>query len=308
LIAQTSILAQTSTASPGKDLPTSAVSNCPVVNPAKEKKSAPASTEGSFLQSGPASSYTAAGTPEMLTGLPGITSGATVNQQLTSNNGTKNHPLEAVAATASTSAGTANVEKDQVMHAELNIPDLTVLSGNGGNAVPTQGNADLHIQLASNSDFTDALKQVMHIAQLTQTSESRAPMRVEMEIQTPPGAVVNVYVSKQDDGWRAQLSTNDPAALSWVQDQVSSLRQSGDLGVEVKWLPPQMESGTTLTTSSSQDSNLAWNQGGQGQSNDQPPDERQQPGRRQNAKATPELAAIPSNPFMETLAAVGRAA
>ena len=57
-------------------------------------------------------------------------------------------------------------------------------------------------------------------------------MRVAIEIQTPPGAIVNVYVSKQpDDQWRAQLSTNDPQALSWVQDKMSSLRQSNEFGL-----------------------------------------------------------------------------
>lgn len=244
----------------------------------------------------------------MLAGLSSITSGSIVSQQLTSNSGTKNNSLEGIAAAASSTTGTANVEKEKAMSAELNIPELTLLSGNGGNAIPSPSTADLHIQLASNNDFTDALKQVMHVAQLTQTSESRTPMRVEMEIQTPPGAIVNVYISKQSDGWRAQLSTNDPAALSWVQDQVSSLRQSSDLGVEVKWLPPQVESGAALTMSGSQDSNLSWNQGGQGQSNYQQPDERQQPGRQQNGEATPELAASPSNQFTDTLAELGRAA
>ena len=72
------------------------------------------------------------------------------------------------------------------MSTESNTTEMTLLTGNGGNAVAPQGPADMHIQLASNHDFTDALKQVMHVAQLTQTSESRAPMRVEMEIQTPP--------------------------------------------------------------------------------------------------------------------------
>lgn len=194
------------------------------------------------------------------------------------------------------------------MNAQANINELALLSGNGGNAVPSQSSADLHIQLSSNSDFTDALKQVMHIAQLTQTSGSGTPMRVEMEIQTPPGAIVNVYVSRQDDGWRAQLSTNDPAALSWVQDQVSSLRQSSDLGVEVKWLPPQLEGSASIATSGSQDSNLSWNQGGQGQSHYQQPDERQQSGQQQNADSTSDFESTQSNPFMNTLAALGRAA
>lgn len=194
------------------------------------------------------------------------------------------------------------------MNSDLNFPQLELLAGNGGNTVPSQSSADLNIQLASNHDFTDALTQVMHVAQLADANGSRAPMRVEIEIQTPPGAIVNVYVSKQSDGWRAQLSTNDPAALSWVQDQVSSLRQSGDVGVEVKWLPPQMEGTGTIATSGSQESNLSWNQGGQGQSQYQQQDERQQSGQQQNADNAQEFATAQSGQFSDTLTALGRAA
>ena len=117
---------------------------------------------------------------------------------------------------------------------------------------------------------------------------------------------MNVYVSKQDDGWRAQLSTNDPTALSWVQDQVASLRSSSDLGVEVKWLPPQLEGTNTIMTSGSQDANLGWNQGG-GQSGYQQQDDRQQSTRQQDADAQ-ELANGSANQFMNTLSALGRAA
>ena len=244
----------------------------------------------------------------MLSGLQSLTSGVASSQQVTTKIGAENNSAKAIAATAASTAGTANVEKEKAMSTELNIPEMTLLSGNGGNVTPSQNGADLHIQLTSNSQFTDALKQVMHVAQLTQTSGSSTPLRVEMEIQTPPGAVVNVYVSKQGDGWRAQLSTNDPAALSWVQDQVTSLRQSGDLGSDVKWLPPQLEGSSSITTAGSQDANLSWNQGGQGQQDAyQQPDERQQQGRQQNAEATPEMATAASQ-FMNTLSELGRAA
>jgi hypothetical protein len=168
----------------------------------------------------------------------------------------------------------------------------------------------MNILLGSNNDFQDALKQVMHVAELTQTSQSLTPMRVEMEIQTPPGAIVNVYVSKQNDQWRAQLSTNDPQALAWVQDQMSSLRHSSDLGVSVRWLPPQMESGTsaTSTSSSNQDSNLDWDRGGQNQSSYQQQDERSPSGREEESEAFPELATIGASPFLSSLTALGRAA
>jgi hypothetical protein len=112
-------------------------------------------------------------------------------------------------------------------------------------------------------------------------------------------------VSRQNDQRRAQLSTNDPQALSWVQDQMTSLRQSNDLGVEVKWLPPQMES---TASSSTPDANLSWDRGGQGQSNYQQPDERQQPPRQNKPGVLPALAEVGANPFMNSLAALGRAA
>lgn len=182
------------------------------------------------------------------------------------------------------------------MNATFNFPEI--LSSYGTNTASQHTAVDMHIQLSTNNDFEDALKQVMHVAQLTQTNESRTPMRVAMEIQTPPGAIVNVYVSRQNDQWRAQLSTNDPQALSWVQDKMSSLRQSNDLGMDVRWLPPQMEA---TSTSSSGDSGLAWDRGGQGQQGSQSQDERQQPARQ---KKTELFAGIGTGQFMEALTAL----
>jgi hypothetical protein len=193
------------------------------------------------------------------------------------------------------------------MNSDLTTWATQLLSGSGAPQPSTQRQPDLQIQLASNHDFTDALKQVMHVAQLTQTGESRTPMRVEMEIQTPPGAIVNIYVSKTGDQWRAQLSTNDPVAMAWVQNQMTSLRQTSDLGVEVKWLPPQMETNAPIATSGGQEANLSWNQGG-GQANYQQPDDRQQSGRQSSAEETDEYAATGSKGFMNTLTALRRAA
>lgn len=290
----------------GTQLPLSGLSTGSPGSAVKEKKSASASVEGSFLQSDTTSSYNGSsvlGLPSSsLTGISELS----VGQQLASIGGSTNLSFNDLSGGALSIAGTANVEKGKAMNDDLNFSDVELLSGYGATATTGQSPADLHIQLGSNNDFTDALKQVMHVAALTQTNESRAPMRVAMEIQTPPGAIVNVYVSRQNDQWRAQLSTNDPQALSWVQNQMSSLRQSSNLGVEVKWLPPQMES--SPTTSSGQDANLSWDRGGQGQANYQQPDERQQSGRQKKAGAVPALAAIPSNQFMNTLTALGRAA
>ena len=160
------------------------------------------------------------------------------------------------------------------MNTDLNLSDLLAnTSANGAsNTAP-----EVNILLSSNNDFEDALKQVIHIAQLNDVtgSEPAMPTRVAIELQTPPGAIVNVYVSKVDDSYRAQLSTTDPAALSWVQDKIASLRLGNDLGVEVKWLPAQVESSSSsisATTTSSDGSNLNWNRDGQQQNNPSPGD------------------------------------
>jgi metal-dependent amidase/aminoacylase/carboxypeptidase family protein len=234
----------------------------------------------------------------LLSSSPATADQSTSDQQLTSKSDSAKLLLNGVSNSTSGIAGTANDESETGMKTALNF--LQIFSGYGANVVPERTPVDMHIQLSSNTDFEDALKQVMHVAQLTQTSESRTPMRVAIEIQTPPGAIVNVYVSRQNDQWRAQLSTNDPQALSWVQDKMTSLRQSSDLGVDVKWLPPQIES---AATSAGNESNLGWDRGGQNQPNyQQQQDERQQPTRQKRAEV---YAGIGSGQFMETLTAVG---
>jgi len=159
--------------------------------------------------------------------------------------------------------------------------------------------------LSSNQDFEDALKQVVHIAQLSDLSASRTPTRIAIELQTPPGAIVNVYVSKQDNQYRAQLSTSDPAALSWVQDKITTLRQGDDLGVEVKWLPAQIESNSlSATTTSSNDSNPNWNRDGQNQ-NYQQPDDRSQSQRQEQSSSYEDLRETEAETFASSFATVG---
>jgi hypothetical protein len=98
------------------------------------------------------------------------------------------------------------------------------------------------------------------------------------------------------------LSTNDLQALNWVQDKMSSLRQSNEFGVEVRWLPPQMDG------SSSHNANLSWDRSGQGQSSSyQQPDERQQSQRQKKAPVLPDIGSILSNQFSNKVHALGRA-
>jgi len=283
-----------------EELPLSASNNGLPEGPIKEKKSASTSAEGSFIQSG-SSAFSTGATSLCLSGTPLPDSDqSTAAQQLTTNVESHNSSIGGVFATTSSSAGTANVENDKAMNTSLSFPEL--FSSCATSTLSQQSPADLQILLSSNHDFEDALKQVMHVAQLTQTNESRTPMRVEIEIQTPPGAIVNVYVSRQNDQWRAQLSTNDLQALNWVQDKMSSLRQSNEFGVEVRWLPPQMDG------SSSHNANLSWDRSGQGQSSSyQQPDERQQSQRQKKAPVLPDIGSILSNQFSNKVHALGRA-
>jgi hypothetical protein len=191
------------------------------------------------------------------------------------------------------------------MNTASNLSDI-LASANISTASNTS--SDVNILLSSNHDFEDALKQVIHIAQLNAATGStpNEPTRVAIELQTPPGAIVNVYVSKQDGAYRAQLSTTDPAALSWVQDKIASLRQSNDLGVEVKWLPAQVESGSSIsaTTASSDGSNLNWNRDGQ-QQNNPSSDDRSQYQRQNQSSYEDDLAEAEADSFSSNLAAVG---
>ena len=191
------------------------------------------------------------------------------------------------------------------MNATLDLTDLMVSTGT--NPVATRTSADVNILLGTNNDFKDALTQVMHVAQLSNLSPTTPPLRVAIEIQTPPGAVVNLYVSKQpDDTYRAQLSTDDVQALHWVQDQIGSLKEATDTGVEVRWLPAQLETAPASASSSgSNGQDSSWNRGGQGwqssQHQQQEADERRQKRPSYAGLLAPDL----SIPF---IGALGRAA
>jgi hypothetical protein len=191
------------------------------------------------------------------------------------------------------------------MNATLETSNL--VASTGTNPLVTRTSADVHILLGSNKDFHEALEQVVHVADLSNLSRITPPLRVAIEIQTPPGAIVNVYVSRQGDSYRAQLSTDDPVALGWVQSQISSLKQSTDTGVAVRWLPAQLETGaTSASTSTGSDRNLDWNRG-QNQQGYQQADDRQQSARPKRSDYEDETSEA-HVPFLETLGVLGRTA
>ena len=130
------------------------------------------------------------------------------------------------------------------MNATLEMPNLAH-EPVAPNPLGAKAPADVHILLGTNHDFSEAVDHVMHVAELSNLSLTSNPLRVAIEIQTPPGAIVNVYVSRQaDSSYRAQLSTNDVQALGWVQDQIGSLKGSTNTGTDIRWAPAQLETGT----------------------------------------------------------------
>jgi hypothetical protein len=289
----------------GTETPLSGTARVSTPGASKEKKSAADSPEGSFLQLGATSSKSALTTPSLIAAPASALGDGAGNQQVATQFSSGKDALNGLGVTASSSVGTAPVEKKSSMSTDLNIPQAMI--GAGTNTV-SRPLADVNILLSTNHDFEDALKQVVHIAQLSDLAASRAPTRIAIELQTPPGAIVNVYVSKQDNQYRAQLSTSDPAALSWVQDKIAALRQSDDLGVQVKWLPAQMESNPlSAATTSGNGSNFNSNRDGQNQ-NDPQPDDRSQSGRQNQAPAYEDLADTEAEAFSSRFAAIGGAA
>jgi hypothetical protein len=270
-----------------------------------EKKSDSTPSQGSFLQSdttGTSSSW-------MLSGAAGQSQlgnvQASISQTVTNHSGASENTVDGLSSDSAGAAGMANGKKEKDMNATLDLPNL--VASTGTNPLTAKASPDLTIQLGSNQGFKDALGQVMRVAEVSGLSSTTPPLRVAIEIQTPPGAIVNVYVSRQDDGYRAQLSATDPQALSYVQDQISSLRQSTDTGVSVRWLPAQLETSSSLSSgSSSNESGLSWDRGGQGQQ--QQADERRQAPQQKKPLFDGLVSTGRPTTFKDAFSTVGRAA
>jgi hypothetical protein len=237
-----------------------------VASPIVEKKSAGSSSERSFLQENSKTSSTPDTTSNLLQTAIDLATYLSGNQTPTTTSTASSSSSDSLGAAPISAAGMANGKKMEDMNSNLDMTNLVVTTGT--NPLVMRTSADLHIALGTNHDFTDALNQVMRVAELSNMSRSTPPLRVAIEIQTPPGAIVNVYVSRQaDSSYRAQLSTSDPQALSWVQGQISSLKGTTDTGSAIRWSPAQLDPGAaSLSTSSSSTGNdrgYDWNRGGQ---------------------------------------------
>jgi hypothetical protein len=231
-----------------------------------EKKSSASSSERSFLQESPVGTTATDTTASLLQDALAASLNLAGNQTVTTSSASSSSLSERSSLASISTAGMANGKKVEDMNSSPEMTSLIVSSGT--HPLVTSTTADVHIALDSNHNFTDALDQVMHIAELGNMSRSTPPLRVAIEIQTPPGAIVNVYVSRQSDSsYRAQLSTNDPQALAWVQDQIGSLKNTSDSGSAIRWSPAQLEPGTASLSTSSNSANSErgydWNRGGQ---------------------------------------------
>jgi hypothetical protein len=272
-----------------------------------EKKSAAPTPERSFLQASGDNNSSLAMALGLATAAAGQGTQPATSTTVTTTEFSSIKGLGGVSAGGLASAGMANGKKDGDMNATLEMPSL--VASTGTNPLVTRTSADVHILLGSNKDFHEALEQVVHVADLSNLSKITPPLRVAIEIQTPPGAIVNVYVSRQADSYRAQLSTDDPVALTWVQDQISSLKQSSDSGVPVRWLPAQLDASpaAAASTSAGSDRNLDWNRG-QNQQGYQDANERQQSSRQQRNSYADDSTEEAHVPFLETLGIIGGAA
>jgi hypothetical protein len=273
-----------------------------------EKKSDSTPSQGSFLQSdttvaNPSWMLSGAVSPSQLVNIQD-----SISQTVTNHSGAPENTVNDLSGDATGAAGMANGKKEKDMNATLDLPNL--VASTGTDPMTAKASPDLTIQLGSNQGFKDALGQVMRVAEVSGLSSTTPPLRVAIEIQTPPGAIVNVYVSKQDDGYRAQLSATDPQALSYVQDQISSLRQSTDTGVSVRWLPAQLETSSSLSSgSSSNESGLSWDRGGQGQQGQQQQaDERRQASQQKKPLFDGLVSTGRSTTFKDAFSTVGRVA
>ena len=268
-----------------------------------EKKSGEAKEKGIFLQASAASSDPLWPHPFAEQSLPGAAQMLAPQPVGSSEDGSS--PLDSDAMeSAGGIAGMANGKKATEMNATLDLPeiDLSSMSNSAGQASP---DLDVHIVLGTNHDFQEALQQVMHVAEHSGLSPLTPPLRIAIEIQTPPGAVVNVYIFRQHDQYRAQLSASDPQALSWVQDQIGVLRETTDADVAVRWLPAQLEP----SAASDQKCSFTWgdsNQQGR-QGNSHLADDRQQ-SRQRKPGWSGRVAAVETNDFSSALGALGRAA
>jgi hypothetical protein len=87
------------------------------------------------------------------------------------------------------------------------------------------------------------LKEVPQIiTKVIQSSTRALPQRVEIPLRTPAGAEIHLFLQQAGNHVRAQLSTNNRAAMEWVQQEFGNLKNI-QFETNVRWTPPQFEQG-----------------------------------------------------------------
>ncbi len=98
----------------------------------------------------------------------------------------------------------------------------------------TQNAPGESLQLSSTHRLQDVVDSVFEERPLP------TPRRIEIELKTPEGAKISLYIARVQGELRAQFSANSAQSLAWLQQEIHQLRGT-DMGQAVRWLPPQVE-------------------------------------------------------------------
>ncbi len=89
------------------------------------------------------------------------------------------------------------------------------------------------ITVSNSEQFAEAVQNALN------TPRELLPRRVEIQVQTPPGAVVTLSLTRSNGELRAQFDANNAQTLQWLNNEVGRL-QNMNFGLTVRWAPPQM--------------------------------------------------------------------
>lgn len=89
------------------------------------------------------------------------------------------------------------------------------------------------ITVSNSEQFAEAVQNALN------TPRELLPRRVEIQMQTPPGAVVTLSLTRSNGELRAQFDANSAQTLQWLNNEVGRL-QNMNFGMAVRWAPPQM--------------------------------------------------------------------
>lgn len=91
------------------------------------------------------------------------------------------------------------------------------------------------VSVNSSEQFAEAVQNALN------TPRELLPRRVEIQMQTPPGATVTLSLTRTNGELRAQFDANNEQTLQWLNGEVGRL-QNMNFGLTVRWAPPQLAS------------------------------------------------------------------